>query len=229
MKEALSKQLQDKTCVDYDRLADDMDATRRYLWKDLQGMLPRVEADLVVLDIGCGNGRLIQALPIKVAKYLGLDLSPALIKKAKERFGAKHPEARFEVGDADELSLSDESVDVVLMIAVLHQIPGDMARRRVLAEAFRVLKPGGEILLSVWNLWRPKYLGYLLQFTLGKLFFQHQMDWGDVLIPWKSKNVERYYHVFTFWGLKRLIQSTGFIILVNKIGHNIVIRAKKSE
>ncbi|MEI7741499.1 MAG: class I SAM-dependent methyltransferase [bacterium] len=223
MRPELAKKLADKTREDYDALADAMDVTRRYIWEELSDMMPEITANDRVLDIGCGNGRMVQTL--KTKRYVGLDLSPELVKRAQARF----PEASFVVGDALKLPFSEASFEYILSIAVLHQIPGMEARNQALKEAFRVLKPGGIMVISVWNLWRSKYLGYLLKSTLFKLFWQHQMDFGDVLIPWKDKGVARYYHAFCARTVRRMLVENGFQVLKEKRGLNYIFQVKKPE
>ena len=69
------------------------------------------------LDLGCGNGTLAAELAACGLDASGVDASPEMVALARER----HPELRFEVGDATSFSL-DEPVDVVFSNAVLHWI-----------------------------------------------------------------------------------------------------------
>lgn len=69
------------------------------------------------LDLGCGNGTLTAELAACGLDASGVDASPEMVALARER----HPELRFEVGDATSFSL-DEPVDVVFSNAMLHWI-----------------------------------------------------------------------------------------------------------
>ncbi len=93
------------------------------------------------IEIGCGTGpvsRVMAARP-EPASVLGLDPSPILVERARE-LAAGIDKLSFEVGDARNLGYGDGSFDVAVFHTSLCHIPGPEA---ALAEAFRVLKPGG--------------------------------------------------------------------------------------
>ncbi|MFH0928286.1 MAG: class I SAM-dependent methyltransferase [bacterium] len=220
--------LSEKNRRDYNDLATQFDLTRQRIWSELKGQLPRFEPNDRVLDLGCGNGRLIDAHGSNhVKEYVGVDVSEESIKNARAAFKTSHPEARFEVGDATRLEFAGGYFDKLLMVAVLHQIPGVEAREQVLREIHRVLKPGGLALLSVWDLSRLKFWPELLKFTLKKLFGQHSMDWGDILVPRRGTQIQRYYHVFTRWGLQKLLLEMDFEIVSAYQGKNFVYLLRK--
>src|SRR4030095_12653757 len=94
-----------------------------------------------VLEIGCGTGpvaRVLAAWP-NVGEVVGVDPSPYLIEKARG-LGAGAANLTFEVGDGTALVFKEASFDVVILHTVLTHVPGAQA---VLAEAHRVLRPGG--------------------------------------------------------------------------------------
>ena len=223
MKADIARQLAEKTRADYDALADAMDVTRHEVWREVADLVPVFRHEDTVLDIGCGNGRMVQALTgtipgrrVSIRHYIGLDASPELVKRAKNRY----PQATFMVGDALALPFTDGSFDHIFMIAVLHQIPGADERKKALAEAFRVLKPGGTMVITVWRLWQARYLWRIVQSTVQKLFGQHRMDFGDLLIPWKDKGVNRYYHAFCASTMRRILAEAGFEIVKEQRGWN---------
>jgi predicted TPR repeat methyltransferase len=100
-----------------------------------------------VLEIGCGIGRFVAALAPEVARVTGLDVSPGMIERARERCGG-FENVTLEVSSGRDIAgLADASVDLVLAADVfpyLVQAGGDLAARHV-AEAARVLKPGGTL------------------------------------------------------------------------------------
>ncbi len=104
-------------------------------------LLPRVR----VADLGCGEGRLAAEAAAWAASVTGVDRSPARIARARElasRRGLRN--VKFLEGPLEKLPLRDQAYDVALLAQVLHAVP-DPAR--VLAEARRILKPGGRLLV----------------------------------------------------------------------------------
>jgi ubiquinone/menaquinone biosynthesis C-methylase UbiE len=97
--------------------------------------------DARVLEVGCGTGpvaRVLAAWP-SVGEVLGVDPSPYLIERARA-LSSNAANLRFEVGDGRALAAKDASIDVVILHTVLTHVPGPEA---VLAQAHRVLRPGG--------------------------------------------------------------------------------------
>ncbi len=96
-----------------------------------------------VYDLGCGPGQTTAFLQACGVDVRGLDLSPQLLREARQR----HPGVRFEEGDMLALPLADASLaGVVAFYAIVHFSPEQL--RRALAEMHRVLRPGGRVLLS---------------------------------------------------------------------------------
>jgi SAM-dependent methyltransferase len=101
-----------------------------------------------LLDVGAGTGQSRRLYCQTVGEYVGIDLSPVAVAKAQRRF----PESSWHVADACRLDFDDESFDVVAFSSVLHHIP-DFGR--ALTEAFRVLRPGGQVFAFDPNLLNP--------------------------------------------------------------------------
>lgn len=101
-----------------------------------------------VLDVGCGAGRTTIGLSELGYDVLGIDLSAALLRVARQRF----PSIAFEAMDATRLELSSASFDAAIFsyngIDCIHPVD---ERRACLAETWRVLKPGGMFVLSSHN------------------------------------------------------------------------------
>jgi SAM-dependent methyltransferase len=96
-----------------------------------------------VLEIGCGTGAISRAMARReeIAEVAGVDPSPHLIARAREIAGDA-PGLSFAEGDGRELSLGDGEFDAVVLHTVLSHVPGP---ERVLAEARRVVRPGGRL------------------------------------------------------------------------------------
>lgn len=98
-----------------------------------------------VADLGCGPGHLTAHLRTLGLDVSGLDLSPAMITLAREA----HPELRFEQGSMAALDLEDGVLGGVLAFySVIHLPPHELPA--VFAEFFRVLGPGGHLMLGFY-------------------------------------------------------------------------------
>lgn len=95
----------------------------------------------VALDAACGTGRWAGALAGRGHRVLGVDSSPDMLDRARERV----PEAEFRIGDLTRLPVGDGEVDLVVCALALTHVP---ALGPVLAEFARVLRPGGHLVIS---------------------------------------------------------------------------------
>jgi ubiquinone/menaquinone biosynthesis C-methylase UbiE len=99
-----------------------------------------------VLEVGCGQGvgaRIVYGA-LSPERYVGVDLDPRMIRRAKSKSGDL-PGADFIEADVSSLSLPDASFDLVVDFGILHHVPN---WRDALAEIHRVLRPGGEFLFE---------------------------------------------------------------------------------
>lgn len=100
---------------------------------------------MTLLDVGCGPGRLLDILPRSGLSFTGIDFNASYIEMARMRHGNR---GVFLHGDAHApWSLAAQSMDVVVMVGVLHHLD-DQQASAVFAEAARVLKPGGRMVTS---------------------------------------------------------------------------------
>jgi ubiquinone/menaquinone biosynthesis C-methylase UbiE len=98
------------------------------------------------IEVACGPGLIARAMAPRVGSVVGLDLTPAMIAKARDDAAAAGIEnVSFEVGDATALDLPDDSLDGAITRFSLHHIPAPV---RVLEEMRRVVKPGGYVVVS---------------------------------------------------------------------------------
>lgn len=224
-----------KTKQDYNLIAEHFASGRYSIAPEKDLFSNYITRGDVVLDLGCGDGRLFQIFRDKNIDYTGIDISEKLIEIAKR----KNPNTKFIVGDALKLPFPDNSFTKVFNIAVLHHIPSKKLRLQLLSEAKRVLKPDGLLILTVWNLWDKKSAKKLfLKYTLLKLIGKSKLGFRDILFPWQGRDkkvvVHRYFHIFSKKEIKRLVQKAG--LEVEKMGifkreetknSNIYLIAKK--
>lgn len=206
-----------KTKNDYNRIADQFSQTRSKPWPEFLEFKKYVKQGDRILDLGCGNGRLWNFLRDQQIDYTGLDISEKLIDQAKQRYQSSIDNPKFLVGDILKLPLANQEFDLVFCIATLHHIPSQQLRQQVLGEINRVLKPGGLLIMTNWNLCQKKYWGQHLKYIMRKIFGRSKLDFGDLFIPWKNSQGEilaqRYCHAFRARELSELVSSAGFEII----------------
>ena len=102
--------------------------------------LLRYRSGDTVLDVGCGGGTAVAEMRAEGARAVGFDIDPVMLQAARER----HPEAEFAMADAESLLLPDGAARGYRAERVFHTI---REPERALAEAHRVLSPGGRLVL----------------------------------------------------------------------------------
>jgi ubiquinone/menaquinone biosynthesis C-methylase UbiE len=127
-----------------------------------------------VLELAIGSGRNLPYYPSEV-RLTGVDLTPAMIELARLRANALGRKVHLRVGDAQALDLPDAQFDTVVATLALSSIPDE---RQALAEARRVLRSGGRLLL-LEHVRSPHLPVRLLQRLLDPLFVH---CYGDHLL-----------------------------------------------
>lgn len=151
-----------------------------------------------LLNIGCAHGP--DFVPFKENFELwGMDFSAQMLKQA-QKYAAKFDLAvNLLVADAVSLPFADNTFDWAISIATYHHIDGYERRQEAFKELWRVLKPGGEAFVTVWNKWQPRF------WLSGK----------EVYVPWRLRGrvLYRYYYLFSYCELRRLLTLAGFKVL----------------
>jgi ubiquinone/menaquinone biosynthesis C-methylase UbiE len=103
----------------------------------------------VVLDIGSGGGLDVFLASNKVGprgKVIGLDMTEQMLKKARENaLKGNYTNVEFKLGDAEDIPMKDNSVDLVMSNCVINLAP---EKERVYREIYRVLRSGGRFVIS---------------------------------------------------------------------------------
>ncbi len=97
-----------------------------------------------VLDMGCGTGANLERIlrtGIPISRYVGVDISPAMLRRARQKFSSLKI-AEFYIGDIERLSFSDNTFDFALSTWALEHVP---QIELTVAEALRVLKTGAHL------------------------------------------------------------------------------------
>lgn len=111
----------------------------------------RLEPGRRALEIGCGTGVFLSQVARCGATLHGVDLSGELLAQARARLAAA-PNVRLERGNAEELPHRDGTFDAVYGSSILHHLN----LVRALAEAYRVLRPGGLVAFAEPNALNPQ-------------------------------------------------------------------------
>jgi len=103
----------------------------------------------LAVEIGCGLGRICQALASRFDRVIGVDISPEMLKRAREF--VEDPKVEFVLGNGVSLEgVETASADLVVSFTVFQHIPSVSVICDYVTEAGRVLKPGG-VFVFQWN------------------------------------------------------------------------------
>lgn len=150
--------------VGYHALVDELEAS----------ILRPYAEDREVLEIGCGTGLILSRIDSIASRAVGVDLSPGMLEKARARGLEVHE------GSATELPFDDASFDTVCSFKVLaHVEPIDVA----IAEAVRVVRPGGHLVLELYNRWSLRYLARKIS---GARRIGNAHDEDDISTRWDT-------------------------------------------
>lgn len=200
----------EKTRNDYNLIAKEWDLSRTRPSQLKLDLIREVDSNMVVLDVGCGNGFMFPYVCEKGAFYTGLDISENLIGIARKKYSRSIEAGRagFVVGEATDLPFQDDEFDFIFSFAVLHHIPSVQLRKIFFEEIRRVLRPNGKVRITVWNLYNEWARS---RFDVGAQLAGNAS--GDVVVPWKGTRgefINRYVHQFSRDELASLAQSAQF-------------------
>ncbi len=199
-----SKRIQKKVKEDYDVIALGFSKSRIFPWKDFELFTPYYQGMSRVLDLGCGNGRLLSFLDKEGYKsYCGLDQSQELLKLAAK----EHPGNRFIFEDMTE-KLPSGKFDALFAIASFHHVP-PFKQLQTLKLWREHLAEGGFLFMTNWNLHQPRYWPLWLRSLLFPTYGVR-----GLLVPWQNQ-IRRYYFAFSRSRIEKLLRKAGFKVIFN--------------
>ena len=151
----------------------------------LTGWLSDLPPGALVLDSPCGAGRWVPTLKERGIRYLGADVSRAMILEAQAAGAGSKLILGFINADAERLPLASNSVDCVILWRLLHHIRDERTRQNMLREAARVSRY--KVLVS---------FHHPISFTFLRKFVQHAIS-------------GRHGQCITHWRLRREAQACG--------------------
>jgi len=107
----------------------------------------RYQQNDVILDAGCGSGRNLKWFYDNKFTVYGVDSLESRIEEVKEKYTEQH--SNFSVQNLDQLQFENQFFDHVICSAVLHFAQNTQQFKRMVAELFRVLKPGGSLFIRM--------------------------------------------------------------------------------
>ena len=151
-----------------------------------------------LLNLGCAHGP--DFLPFKQDFELyGVDFSTEMLRLARKYAQKFNLAVNLAVADVSHLPYPDQTFDWAISVATYHHIKGKAEKQAALSELRRVLEPGGEAFITVWNRWQPRF------------WFSRR----EVAVPWRKrgKTLYRYYYLFSYSELEKLVKRAGFDVL----------------
>ena len=165
--------------------------------KELEALAYRWQKGKLI-NLGCAHGP--DFLPFTQSFDLyGVDFSIEMLRFAQKYSQKFSFGVNLSLADISYLPYSDKTFDWAISVATYHHIKGKEERQAALDELRRVLKPGGEAFITVWNRWQPGF------------WFSRR----EVAVPWrkKAKTLYRYYYLFSYPELEKLVKKAGFKVL----------------
>ena len=157
-----------------------------------KAMRPFLKRDMDVLELACGTGQLSVPLSPCVRSWEATDFSAEMIRQAKKQVHSSR--LHFSVQDATKLPYGPESFDAVVISNALHVMPHP---EKALAEAWRVLKPGGWLFAPTF-VWGKSRSARLRLWFMGLSGF-------------------RVYHVWTAGELMAYLSECGYSIVRHQL------------
>jgi ubiquinone/menaquinone biosynthesis C-methylase UbiE len=163
-----------------------------------------------VVDVGCGTGTLAIALARAGARVVAVDGDEDVLRRARAKAGGLDVEWR--TGLADALPVADASADAVVCSLLLHHL-GPEAKTAALAEARRVLRPGGALHVADWGrpadpLQRVAFFGLQVLDGFGNTADHAAGRLPELVSAAGFQRVSSWRRLRTLWGTLELLSAS---------------------
>jgi len=201
----------------YQTFAIPFSATRQRLQPGVLHILEHISPNEDLLDLGCGNGELARELARcgHAGSYIGLDFSPALLELASADQPPQFSFVHADLTSPDwDFPLAENRYDVILLLAVLHHLPGNELRLHILHKVRSLLSNGGRFIHSHWQFLNSPRLASRIQPWEAIGLSASEVDPGDYLLDWRQGGQGlRYVHHFSETELAELAGLAGFEVV----------------
>ena len=169
---------------DYDRVIAIMTRERRWRSLMLSALAPRPNETIVDIGAGTGSFALLVKRACPTARIVAIDPDPAVRRIAERKFASAGITVDYitAMGDAEEVGVAAASADKVTCSLVLHQCPME-AKKGILANIFRLLKPGGRLLISDYGKQRSLLMHMLFKQVRAIDGYENTKANKDGMIP----------------------------------------------
>lgn len=180
-----------------------------------------------VLDVGCGMGQTLMAEEFAGSQARhGIDIDAEAIRAGKERF----PHLLLNCASAEAIPYPDASFDLVFSRVALPYTEFD----RALTEMFRVLRPGGNLWVTLhpWSMERRAWASAIRNLDIRRLVDRSYVLLHSALLALFGKSFPRPWNgtfesFQTVAGAKRSVQRVGFGNAATHVGNHFLVTAKK--
>ena len=225
----------------YQQVSKDFSETRNFSWHGWHKVLKFLpnKKNLKVLDIACGNGRLLEFLEKELGNnfyYLGLDNSTGLLQIAKNEH-QKHKFKYFDIVanylDNKKVELPiDKNFDLIVAFGLTHHLPSFDAKKEFLISLKNNLSKDGIIFISNWQFAKEKSRFEKNSLSLKKIIKNKEINLSkkieliyllfsigknDYLLDWRrgerANKIFRYCHYINEQEMTRLAKKSGLRII----------------
>jgi 2-polyprenyl-3-methyl-5-hydroxy-6-metoxy-1,4-benzoquinol methylase len=207
----------------YDELGPSFSVTRGQIQPGVKRLLASLLEQPKILDLGCGNGTLAEALALSnyAGNYLGVDGSRTLLRFAVERT-SQYPLLSTEFWQADLLdetlnaNFAEQSFPLLVCFATLQHLPSQAAHLAFFKSAAQLLEDGGNLMISCWQIHHSERLiSHIQDWSIVGLN-PEDLEAGDLLMDWRGQDSQipglRYVHEFCEEELKNLGEAAGLTL-----------------